>query len=84
MAEGTVTEGWLRHTLEEIISQIRALLDVDGCAFRAIDEDRGLIRPAAAWFERRAARREPRARAPVRSRARRRHRGGDRARRARC
>jgi len=41
---------WLRHTLEEIIGQIRRLLDVSGCAFQVVDFDEGLIRPAAAWF----------------------------------
>ncbi len=42
---------WLRHTLEEILSQIRVLLDVDGCAFQSIDAERGQIHAAAAWFE---------------------------------
>jgi GAF domain-containing protein len=41
---------WLRHTLEEIIGQIRRLLDVSGCAFQVVDFDEGVIRPAAAWF----------------------------------
>jgi GAF domain-containing protein len=41
---------WLRHTLEEIIGQIRRLLDVSGCAFQVLDFDAGMIRPAAAWF----------------------------------
>jgi sigma-B regulation protein RsbU (phosphoserine phosphatase) len=41
---------WLRHTLEEIIGQIRRLLDVSGCAFQIVDFDAGMIRPAAAWF----------------------------------
>jgi GAF domain-containing protein len=41
---------WLRHTLEEIIGQIRRLLDVSGCAFQLVDFDEGSIRPAAAWF----------------------------------
>jgi GAF domain-containing protein/N-acetylglutamate synthase-like GNAT family acetyltransferase len=50
MAEGTVTEGWLHDTLEQLIAQIRALLDVTGVAFVTIDEDRSAIRPAAAWF----------------------------------
>jgi sigma-B regulation protein RsbU (phosphoserine phosphatase) len=45
------SEAWLRHTLEEIISQVRVLLDVDGCAFQTVDAERGHIRPAAAWFE---------------------------------
>ena len=50
MAEGTVTEGWLHDTLEQLITQIRALLDVTGVAFVTVDEDRAAIRPAAAWF----------------------------------
>jgi GAF domain-containing protein len=41
---------WLRHTLEEIIGQIRRLLDVSGCAFQVVDFEAGTIRPAAAWF----------------------------------
>src|SRR3954452_14728765 len=47
---GTVTEGWLHDTLEQLIGQIRALLDVTGVAFVTIDADRAAIRPAAAWF----------------------------------
>ena len=50
MAEGTVTEGWLHDTLEQLIAQIRALLDVTGVAFVTVDEERATIRPAAAWF----------------------------------
>jgi GAF domain-containing protein/GNAT superfamily N-acetyltransferase len=50
MAEGTVTEGWLHDTLEQLITQIRALLDVTGVAFVTVDEERAAIRPAAAWF----------------------------------
>ncbi|HEV2787527.1 MAG TPA: SpoIIE family protein phosphatase [Solirubrobacteraceae bacterium] len=42
---------WLRHTLEEILSQVRVLLDVDGCAFQTVDWERGQITPAAAWFD---------------------------------
>ncbi len=42
---------WLRHTLEEILSQVRVLLGVDGCAFQTVDWERGHISPAAAWFE---------------------------------
>ena len=41
---------WLRHTLEEIIGQIRRLLDVSGCAFQIVDFDKGVIWPAAQWF----------------------------------
>jgi serine phosphatase RsbU (regulator of sigma subunit) len=40
----------LRHTLEEIIGQIRRLLDVSGCAFQVVDFRTQTIRPAAAWF----------------------------------
>ena len=45
------SEAWLRHTLEEILSQIRVLLDVDGCAFQTIDLERRVITLAASWFE---------------------------------
>ncbi len=45
-----MTEGWLHDTLEQLIEQIRTLLDVTGVAFVTIDEDRAAIRPAAAWF----------------------------------
>src|SRR4051812_23329193 len=41
---------WLRHTLEEIIEQIRRLLDVSGCAFQVVDFETRTIAPAAAWF----------------------------------
>ena len=41
---------WLRRTLEEIIGQIRRLLDVSGCAFQVVDFEEGMIRPAAQWF----------------------------------
>src|SRR4051794_24937598 len=47
---GTVTQGWLHDTLEQLIDQIRMLLDVSGVAFVTIDPDRATIRPAAAWF----------------------------------
>ena len=49
-ADGHVTESWLHDTLEQLIEQIRALLDVTGVAFVTIDADRAAIRPAAAWF----------------------------------
>lgn len=42
---------WLRQTLEEILSQIRVLLDIDGCAFQTVDWSTRHITPAAAWFE---------------------------------
>src|SRR3954468_4350713 len=47
---GTLSESWLHDTLEQLIAQIRALLDVTGVAFVTIDADRAAIRPAAAWF----------------------------------
>ena len=47
---GTLSESWLHDTLEQLIEQIRALLDVTGVAFVTIDADRAAIRPAAAWF----------------------------------
>jgi GAF domain-containing protein len=40
----------LRHTLDQIIGQIRRLLDVSGCAFQVVDFEAGTIRLAAAWF----------------------------------
>lgn len=45
------SEAWLRHTLEEIIAQVRVLLDVSACAFEVVDWETGVIAPAAAWFE---------------------------------
>jgi GAF domain-containing protein len=47
---GAPKESWLHDTLEQLIGQIRALLDVTGVAFVTIDADRAAIRPAAAWF----------------------------------
>lgn len=45
------SEQWLRHTLEEILGQVRRLLEPTGCAFLVVDWEEGLIRPAAAWFD---------------------------------
>jgi GAF domain-containing protein/GNAT superfamily N-acetyltransferase len=45
-----MTESWLRDTLEEIVEQLRALIDVSGAAFEVVDAVRGEIHPAAAWF----------------------------------
>ena len=42
------SEVWLRHTLEEILAQVRVLLDIDGCAFQTVDWEHGHISPAAA------------------------------------
>ena len=80
MAEGTVTEGWLHDTLEQLIAQIRALLDVTGVAFVTVDEERADDPPRRRLVHqrRRLARVHPAARPPVRPRARRRHRGGGR------
>jgi GAF domain-containing protein len=44
------TEAWLQQTLDEILARVRQLLHVNGCAFQVVDWERGLIRPAAAWF----------------------------------
>jgi GAF domain-containing protein len=43
-------EAWLRQTLDEILTRIRRLLHVDGCAFQVVDWERRVIRPAAQWF----------------------------------
>lgn len=59
------TEAWLRRTLEEILTQVRRLLDVSGCAFQVVDWDEGVIRSAAQWFSSDEVRR---ALAPVLSR----------------
>ena len=45
------SEAWLRHTLEEILGQLRVLLDIDGCAFQTVDWQRRHIHAAAAWFQ---------------------------------
>jgi GAF domain-containing protein len=41
---------WLRQTLDEIVSQLRRLFDLSGCAFQMVDWERRVIQPAAAWF----------------------------------
>jgi GAF domain-containing protein len=43
-------EAVLRHTLDEILTRVRSLLDVTGCTFQVVDWQRGAIRPAATWF----------------------------------
>jgi len=48
--EAASDEAWLGQTLDEILSRIRRLLAVDGCAFQVVDWERRVIRPAAAWF----------------------------------
>src|SRR3954454_6740092 len=52
---GTVTQGWLHDTLEQLIDQIRTLLDVTWVAFVTVEHERAAIRPAAAWFASEAA-----------------------------
>ena len=36
------SEAWLRHALEEIVTQIHRLLDLTGCAFQVVDWKRAL------------------------------------------
>jgi GAF domain-containing protein len=48
--EPACTEAWLHQTLDEILTRVRRLLDVDGCAFQVVDWERRVIRPAASWF----------------------------------
>jgi GAF domain-containing protein/GNAT superfamily N-acetyltransferase len=45
------SQAWLRHALEEIVTQIHRLLDLTGCAFQVVDWKERQIRVAAAWFE---------------------------------
>ena len=45
------SEAWLRGTLEEIVSQVRRLLDVTGVSFLVLDSAQSHIHPAASWFE---------------------------------
>ena len=44
------SQAWLRRTLEEIVLQVRRLLDVTGVSFLVVDEAHAHIRPAASWF----------------------------------
>jgi GAF domain-containing protein len=44
------SEAVVGRTLDEILTRVRLLLDVTGCAFQVVDWRRGEIRPAAAWF----------------------------------
>ena len=44
------SEAWLRGTLEEIVSQVRRLLDVTGVSFLVVDGAQSHIHPAASWF----------------------------------
>ena len=64
---------WLRQTLEEILSQVRVLLDISGCAFQTVDWETRRIRVDASWF---AAREDREAFAPVLERLYEPERGG--------
>ena len=44
------SQAWLRRPLEEIVVQIRRLMDVTGVSFLVVDWDERTIRPAASWF----------------------------------
>jgi GAF domain-containing protein len=44
------SQAWLRRTLEEIVAQVRRLLDVTGVSFLVVDPAHEHIRPAASWF----------------------------------
>jgi GAF domain-containing protein/GNAT superfamily N-acetyltransferase len=44
------SQAWLTRTLEEILFQIRSLLDLSGAAFQVVDAARREIEAAAAWF----------------------------------
>ena len=44
------SESWLKETLDQIVGQLRALIDLSGVAFEVVDVERGEIRPAASWF----------------------------------
>ena len=44
------SQAWLRRTLQEIVLQVRTLLDVTGVSFLVIDWERRHISPAASWF----------------------------------
>src|SRR5687767_7379657 len=44
------SQAWLRRTLEEIVSQVRHLLDVTGVSFLVVDPAHAHIHPAASWF----------------------------------
>jgi GAF domain-containing protein len=44
------SQPWLRRPLEEIVTQIRRLMDVTGVSFLVVDWHERQIRPAASWF----------------------------------
>ena len=43
-------QAWLHRTLEEIVLQVRTLLDVTGVSFLVVDWEARHISPAASWF----------------------------------
>jgi GAF domain-containing protein/GNAT superfamily N-acetyltransferase len=43
-------QAWLTRTLEEILFQIRSLLELSGAAFQVVDAARREIEAAASWF----------------------------------
>jgi GAF domain-containing protein len=45
-----MNESWLRDTLDQIVEQLRSLIDVSGVAFEVVDTERAEIRPAVSWF----------------------------------
>jgi len=49
-AAAAVSQAWLHRTLDEIVFQVRTLLDVTGVAFLVVDWEHRHISPAAAWF----------------------------------
>jgi GAF domain-containing protein/GNAT superfamily N-acetyltransferase len=44
------SQAWLTRTLEEILFQIRSLLELSGAAFQVVDAARREIEAAASWF----------------------------------
>jgi GAF domain-containing protein len=49
-AAAAASQAWLHRTLDEIVFQVRTLLDVTGVAFLVVDWEHRHISPAAAWF----------------------------------
>ena len=50
MFHAAASQAWLRRTLDEIVFQVRALLDVTGVSFLVVDWEQRHISPAASWF----------------------------------
>jgi hypothetical protein len=44
------SQAWLHRTLDEIVYQVRTLLDVTGVSFLVVDWEARHISPAASWF----------------------------------